>query len=228
MVRIMIIGVMLGLLSTVPGVAGDTFLDSDEYEERDGGAIGMFLHDDDYAVMVEDLERNDTTFDWAWLNTKTTDCAAASRPETGGRINRLIGKIRGPRCPPSTALAFDLQAARTVFVAPIENHSGLVKKELLAEIRDDFVQAMSTLGLQVVQTRDQANLALEVAVVDQMRNDVTVPVYSIHIDPFISLELRLLETKAAAKLLLVRNRKHGDSVADAAYNYADDLVKFLR
>lgn len=45
---------------------------------------------------------------------------------------------------------------------------------------------------------------------------------------FILIELRLTAVATGQELLLLRNRKHGQTVADAALNYADDLVKFLR
>ena len=220
--------VVYGLLTApaLPALADETFLESDDYEEREGGAIGLFLGDADYALMVEEAQRNDTEFDWGWV--KTEGCEAVEAPPAArGRLGRLMGKVRTTRCK-STVLGFDLRSAGTIFVPPVENLAGLIKKDLLEEIHDSFTQAVVALGLQPVDERESARLALELAVVDQMRGDVSVPVYGIHIDPFVSMELRLLDLQSGENWLLVRNRKHGDNVGDAALNFADDLVKFLR
>jgi hypothetical protein len=208
--------------------AAETFLDSEEYEDREGGAIGRFLHDDDYRLMEEDLERNDVSIDWAWFKPAEMVAPQLAAAAVGGRLHRLAGRLRSIRPQRSHELGFDLAAAHIVFVAPVENHAGLMKPDLLEEIQQALVEAAGALGLQVAANRESANLALEVAVVDQMRSGVTVPVYGIHVEPFLSFELRLVDLKSGEKLLLVRNRKHGGTLGEAAFNFADDLVMFLR
>ena len=42
----------------------DTFFESDDYREGEAGVVNVFLHDPEYRLMVEDLERNETAFDW--------------------------------------------------------------------------------------------------------------------------------------------------------------------
>ncbi|KAB2968588.1 MAG: hypothetical protein F9K18_02595 [Thermoanaerobaculia bacterium] len=218
----------LGLLlvaSFSPAVhAEDSFLQSDDYEEG-GKVIGMFLVDDDYARMVEDIERNDTSFDWGWAATPGLDEPAAPR---GGKLKQLFQR-RGPRLVQEPRqLDFDLRAFRTIYIPPVQNFAGIMAPELLAQIRDSFVEAAKMFSLEAVADRQSADLELGVASIDQMRSTANVPVYGIRVDPFVELELRLTDVKADRDLLLIRNRKHGGSVAEAAFNFADDFVKFLR
>ena len=98
---------------------------------------------------------------------------------------------------------------------------------MLDDIHDAFVQAIEALGL-VVSSSEDANLELGLALVDQLRGGADVPVYNIHVQPHIVLELRLTDLRVGEDLLLIRNRRHGNTQAEAALNFADDLVKFLR
>lgn len=209
-------------VATLPARA-ETFLGSDDYEEGEGGAVNAFLHDDDYRLMTEDIERNDVEFDWGWI--RPEGWTEPVEPQ-GSKLSRLLHPGSRPKYGKNPG--FDLQALHTVYIPPIVNKAGLMKPELLEEIRADFAQAASALGLEVVDTRDKANVTLELAVVDQMRTGVNAVVYNIHVDPFVTIELRFVDTHSGDKYLLVRNRKHGGDVADAAMNFADDLVKFLR
>ncbi len=219
--------------------ADDIFYESDDYQEGEAGVVNAFLHDPEYRLMVEDLERNDTSFDWGWVRTVgfQPENAAATQPEPtpaekglrgrmksilrGGSTNRAMeSEVRKP-------LAFDLREHRAVWIPDVQNFAGIAKKELLDEIRGAFVEGVVALGL-AVGTADDADLELGLALVDQLRGAIDVPVYNIQVQPHIALELRLTDMRTGEDLLLVRNRKHGTTQPEAALNFADDLVKFLR
>jgi len=206
----------------------DSFLDSDEYEEREAVA-GVFLQEDHYRVMVEDIERNDTEFDWGWVLTPGFQEAGPPPEDTRHKALRWLPRRKGQKLVQQPhELAFDLRSYRTIHIPEVQNFAGIIKADLLAEIRGSFIEGASMFGLEVVDSREGADLELELATLDQMREQANVPVYNIQIKPFILLELRLTDIAASQELVLLRNRKHGNTVADAALNFADDFVKFLR
>jgi hypothetical protein len=227
------------LVLTRTARADDIFYESDDYQEGEAGVVNAFLHDPEYRLMVEDLERNDTSFDWGWVRTVEfqPENATATGPEPtpaekglrgrmktllrGGSTNRRMeSEVRKP-------LAFDLREHRAVWIPDVQNFAGIAKKELLDEIHGAFVEGVLALGL-VPSSADDADLELGLALVDQLRGAIDVPVYNIEVKPHIALELRLTNLRTGEDLLLVRNRKHGTTQAEAALNFADDLVKFLR
>lgn len=218
------------LLAPLAGAAraADTFLESDDYEERES-VVAVFLKEDDYRIMVEDIERNDTSFDWGWVLTPGFQDAGAPPPDTRHKALRWLPQkktqklVQEPR-----ELAFDLKSYQRIYIPPVENFAGIIKGDLLADIRDSFIEGASMFGLEVVDSREAAQLELALATLDQMRDAANVPVYGIRIEPFIVIELQLVDTATGQKLVLLRNRKHGQTVADAALNFADDFVKFLR
>lgn len=208
--------------------AADTFLKSDDYEEREA-PVGVFLTDDDYRIMVEDIERNDTSFDWGWVLTPGFDDAGAPPTDNRPKALKWLPRRDGPKLTDSPReLAFDLRDYQKVYIPPVENFAGIMKEDLLVSIRDSFVEGVSMFNLAVVEAPQEAQLELALATVDQMRNVANVPVYGIRVEPFVLLELRLVDLATGQKLVLLRNRKHGPTVADAALNFADDFVKFLR
>lgn len=208
--------------------AADTFIKSDDYEERET-PVGVFLTDDDYRIMVEDIERNDTSFDWGWVLTPGFQDAGTPPPDTRPKALKWLPRKDGQRLTDTPReLAFDFGDYKKIYIPPVENFAGIMKDDLLASIRDSFVEAVSMFNLEVVETREAAHLELAMATMDQMRNVANVPVYGIRIEPFVLLELRLVDLATGQKLVLLRNRKHGPTPADAALNFADDFVKFLR
>jgi hypothetical protein len=232
---------LLFLLSLSPRAAlsDDTFFESDEYQEEEAGVVDVFLREPEYRLMVEDLERNDTSFDWGWVRTVAfrPEPPAAARAETApadksirGRMKSLIRGRSSGRAMESEVLqplAFDLRQHRTVRIPEVQNFAGIARKGMLEDIREAFVEGAKALGLEV-STSGDPDMELAIALVDQLRSEVDVPVYNIHVQPHIALELRLTNLETGEDLLLVRNRKHGASQSDAALNFADDLVKFLR
>lgn len=220
----------LFLLGAVTGTAraADSFLESDDYEE--GEAIhSVFLKEDDYRIMVDDIERNDTSFDWGWVLTPGFQDAGPPPADTRHKALRWIPRrstqklVQAPR-----QLAFDLRDYRTIYIPPVENFAGIMKEELLASVRDSFIEAAKMFELEVVTERPTSGLELRLATLDQMRDVANVPVYGIRVQPFLLIELELIDLDTGQKLVLLRNRKHGNSVAEAALNFADDFVKFLR
>lgn len=219
--------------------ADEVFYKSDDYQEGEAGVVNAFLHDPEYRLMVEDLERNDTSFDWGWVRTVEFRPESVPAPESepeppekglrgrmkvflrGRSANRTMeSEVRKP-------LAFDLREHRAVWIPEVQNFAGIAKKELLDEIRGAFVEGVLALGL-VSSSADDADLELGLALVDQLRGAIDVPIYNIQVKPHIALELRLTDRRTGEDLLLIRNRKHGTTQAEAALNFADDLVKFLR
>ena len=67
----LIVGLVL-LLFSGGATAQDVFLETDTYKERDG-VMGVFLGDAEYALIVEDFERNDVSFDYGWVKTPEFD-----------------------------------------------------------------------------------------------------------------------------------------------------------
>ena len=96
----------------------------------------------------------------------------------------------------------------------------------LAEVRQAFVAGFEQLGLQVVAAGAPADLTLGIAMVDLDREGGGFGF--IEVDPFLELELRLRDTAKDQDLMLIRHQKHGDELEEAALQYANELVIFLR
>lgn len=227
---------LAGLMLAILGVSGilvdssagadDSFLDSDEVEEGEA-VVNVFLKEPDYALMLEDIERNGIGLDWAWVLTPAPQ-AAEPTGDTGPKARlRRIFRSRSPKLDPRV-LGFDLSQARTVDVQAVQNFSGVFPPEQLEMIRAALLEAMRTLGLEPANDPTTADLELGVALVDHLRSQVDVPVYNIRVQPHIELELRLRDKRTGEDLLLARHRKHGGNHQEAALNFADDLVRFLR
>lgn len=210
-------------LLTESARAAEYFSETDDYKDGEE-IVNVFLKEDDYRKMVEDITRNGETFDWGWV--KTADAQPAEAPSGKGG---LMGKIRrggGGRGNPSEPrnLGFSLDSYKTVSIPKVENFAGMIPGETQVKVRDSFVQAMETAGLKVVE--GQADLELKLAIVD-LKTDGTY-VYFATVDPFIELEMRLKETATGENLMLLRNQAHSDTPEAAAFNYASTLLKFLR
>ena len=220
---------LVGLAAPSTGLAADYFLESDDY--RDGEeVVGKFLVDSDYAIMVEEIERNGQSFDWGWVKTpgyseQVAEPIAATpvrkrtlltrKPRSGGRT------IQEPR-----QLAFDLKSYKSVYVAPVGVFFGLKDPVLTESTRESFKQAMDTLGLKPVESAEAADLELGLAIVD-LKAERTYA-YVAMIDPFIELELKLVDRATGERLVLLRNQAHSGTPTDAARRFATLLVGFLQ
>jgi hypothetical protein len=220
--------VMIGcllLLFCRTAQAADYFVNSDDYKDGEE-IVNVFLKEDDYRLMVEDIERNGEGFDWGWVKTAG---AATSAPEPSGKKSLLkrikLGGGGGNRAEPKE-LGFSLGSYKTVFVPKVENFSGLIPPGTQEKVHESFVMAMKEAGLEVVSSEKGADLELKVGIVDIKRDSTYI--YFANIDPFIELELRLLDLGIGEKLLLLRNQAHSNTPEDAALNYASSLLKFLR
>jgi len=225
-----VLALAIGLSALQPTLAraNDSFLESDDYEEGES-VHSVFLKEDDYRIMVEDIERNDTDFDWGWVLTPGFQDAGPPPEDTRHKALRWLPRRSGQKLVQQPRqLAFDLRDYRTIFIPQVENFAGIMKEDLLASIRESFIEGVKMFGLEVVDVRPSTGLELRLATLDQMRDVANVPVYGIRVQPFLLLELELIDLETGQKLVLLRNRKHGNSVAEAALNFADDLVKFLR
>jgi hypothetical protein len=178
-------------------LADDTFLKSDDYKEGDE-VIGKHLTDDDYRLMIEEVERNDAEWDWAWVKT--------------------AGKLSKPK-----VLGFDPGAYKTVTLPEVKNFAGLTAKDVPALVSEAFGLAAQDLGWKVA---DGGDLELAIALVD-IKRDSTFVVFA-NVKPFLELEIRLKDRKTGENLLLVRHQAHGDSVDDVPLLVADQFAKFLK
>lgn len=213
------------LLSAGSVQAAEYFNESDDYKDGEE-IVNVFLKEDSYRLMVEDIERNGETFDWGWVKVAGAEPAAAEEPKKGGLMGKLKGGRGGGRGNPAEPknLGFSFSNYKTVSIPKVQNFAGMVPAETPVKVRDGFVQAMETLGLQVVE--GNADLTLELAIVDLKRDSTYI--YFANVDPFIELELRLRDNAAGENLILLRNQAHANSPEDAAFEYANTLLKFLR
>lgn len=195
------------LLGAAPAAfAADTFVESDDYKEGEE-ITGVFLTDEDYTVMVEDLERRGQSFDWGWVATP------------GG------SRDKAPKKEPNQ-LGFAISDYATIRIPEVQNFAGIMKDEELAEVRDAFVLAAEQLGLEVVGTEGEADLELAVGIVDVNREGGGFGIFKV--DPFIEMELRLRDLSAGQDLMLLRHQKHADEAEGSALETANMLVQFLR
>lgn len=197
----------LGLaLSAGPAFAVDVYTDSDDFKEGEE-ITGVFLTEEHYRVMVEDLERRGQDFDWGWVLTP------------GGSADRAPKKkVRD--------LGFAVSDYATIRIPEVQNFAGIVKDEELAQVRDAFVLAAEQLGLEVVGTGGEADLELAVAIVDVNREGGGFGIFKV--DPFIEMELRLRDLAANRDLMLLRHQKHSKDPEGSALETANMLVQFLR
>jgi hypothetical protein len=213
--------------------AGEIFLESDEYEDGEE-IVDVFLTAREYAVMVEDIERNGETFDWGWVRTPGgpepgVAQRADEQPKRGlrkllPRSSRRRGFVDEPK-----ELGFDLRQARTIAIAPLWNYAGLLDEAELQALREPFVRLGRQLGLEVVDDPANADLALGIALVDISRDARTVPFpVAIRVEPSVTLEVRLIDLRRQTDLILLRNRSHAADVEAAALRYASNLLTFLR
>lgn len=177
----------------------NSFLRSDDY--RDGEeVVGVLLDDAEYAMLVEDLNRNGAEVNWGWLHS----------PD---------GRSAEPK-----ALAFSIGDYSTVRVAPVENKSMKVAPGIEEETREAFSQGLELLGLDVVD--GEADLELELAIVDYKPDPTFIWVTTL--DPFIEIEGRLTDRRADQPLLLFRHQEHGNTPAAAAADTAGELINLVR
>lgn len=219
-----VFGCLLLLLAQT-AQAADYFVNSDDY--RDGEEIvNVFLKEEDYHLMVEDIERNGEGFDWGWVKTAGSVVPAAQPSGKKGLFKRIKLGGGGPNLAEPKELAFSLSSYKTVSVPKVENFSGLVPPGTQEKVQEYFVMAMKEAGLEVVSDDKAADLELKVVIVDIKRDSTYV--YFANIDPFIELELRLRDLETGENLILLRNQAHSNTPEDAALNYASSLLKFLR
>ncbi|HVR96199.1 MAG TPA: hypothetical protein VMW27_06280 [Thermoanaerobaculia bacterium] len=222
---------LLTLALAMPAAAVDYFVESDDYKDGEE-IVNVFLKEDDYRLMVEDIERNGEEFDWGWVKVAgAAPAPAAPAAEEEGKKGGLLKKMKrggggggGSNPTHPKQLGFDLASYKTISIAEVKNFAGVIPKQLPGEVQEAFEQAAETLGLEVA--KGKGDLQLEVAIVDVKRDSTYV--YFANVQPFIELELRLKDTKTGEDLMLLRNQAHSDTPADAAMNYASTLVKFLR
>lgn len=200
-------GLVLAALLPAAGAAAafrrgpESFLDSGDY--RDGEeVVGVFLTDAEYARMTEGVEYRGVEFDWSWYH------AEYAKP---GKPTRLL---------------FRAADYGTVRVPPVVNHAPAVALGVEEEVRALFVNAMERLGLRVVGDGEPAALELGVAIVDYKADSTYI--FVANLDPFIELEVRLLDTSTGEPLLLVRNQDHNRTPVQGAGDTAGGVIRVLQ
>jgi|CXWL01.1.fsa_nt_gi hypothetical protein len=186
--------------AAAPATAGSNFLTSREYRDDDE-VVGKMLVDADYRKMVEDLQFHKVEFDWGWV------------------------KATGRKPSHPQALGFDIAAYHRVFIAPVTNPTLEVVPGLTDDVRELFGEALAQLGLEPTKSAKNADLELDIAVVDY--NPESIYVYFAWIDPFIELEIRLRDARTGEDLLLIRHQDHGATPLHGAADTATDLARFL-
>ncbi len=194
------VGILLAALASAPLAAG-TYLKSSDYKDGEE-VVKVFLQDEDYAKMIDDVERNDTDFDWLWV--KTPD-------------GKMKDKVK--------ALGFDIHSAKTVSIPEVRKFAkGMVPDDILKAVRDSLSEAFKTLGIETVKSG--GDLSFEAVLVDY-KKDSTYAVLAM-VKPFVEIEARLKDNRSGDTLMLIREQEHGDDPAGAAFNFADELVRFLQ
>lgn len=195
------LGTLLALILSVPAVAGGNFLKSDDYKDGEE-VVKVFLMDEDYAKMIDDVERNDVDFDWAWV--KTAD-------------GKMKDKVK--------TLGFDIKSAKTVAIPEVRKFSkGMVPDDTLKAVRESLVAGFKELGIETVASG--GDLSFEAVLVDY-KKDSTYAVVAM-VKPFVELEARLKDNRSGETWMLIRDQSHGDDPAGAAFNFADELLRFLQ
>ena len=195
------LGTLLAVLLSVPAVAGGNYLKSDDYKDGEE-VVKVFLQDEDYGKMIGDVERNDVDFDWVWV--KTAD-------------GKMKDKVK--------ALGFDIRTAKTVSIPEVKKFSkGMVPDETLKAVRESLVQGFKELGIETVASG--GDLGFEAVLVDY-KKDSTYAVVAM-IKPFVEIEARLKDNRSGETWMLIRDQSHGDDPAGAAFNFADELVRFVQ
>lgn len=183
----------------------ENFLESDDYREDDE-IVGKLLADADYRIMVDEVTRNGAELDWAWALTPGWEKShkAEAKPKS---------------------LGFSFSSYHTVYVAAPTDLVGLTRSEAEA-IHESLSSALQTVGLELVDEPDDADLELTSGVVDVER--VGGGFGWIQIDPFVEVEMRLTERAGHRDLLLARHQIHGYNTTVAALNLGSELARFLR
>ena len=224
--RLALAALTAALLGFAPSaLRADTFLESDDYKEGEE-VVNVFLKEGDYAIMVEEWTRNGQEFDWAWALTPGWAAPAAAPAEGGGLRGRLRGRS-GPKLDARPKqLGFALSDYKTVYVAPVANHAGIVKPEELEQVHDALLQAVAEMGLAPAASAADADLVLESALVEVNREGGGFGL--IQVQPYLELELRLKERAGDRNLFLARTQKHAPNAFDAALTLASQVVLVLR
>ncbi|HRC84275.1 MAG TPA: hypothetical protein PK413_01550 [Thermoanaerobaculia bacterium] len=192
----LMLAVVCGLF-VLPAAKAETFIQSDDYKDDDE-VVGKFLKDEDYRLMIKDIERNGAEFDWGWVKTK--------------------GKVKKPK-----NFDFDLSSYKTITIPKVQNFAGILGKEFPEAVRDYFKEAAETVGLNV---SEKGNLELDIAIVDAKKDSTYI--YFAYVQPFIELEIRLKDRSTGESLVLLRNQEHGSGIDDAAQQSASEFAKFMR
>ena len=221
------LALLTAALCSTPAARAESFLESDDYKDGEE-VVNVFLHDDDYAIMVEEFTRNGQEFDWAWVLTPGWSATPAPAAPAGGGLRGRLGRRSGPKLDSSPKqLGFSLADYKTAFVPAVGNFAGIVRPEELTQVHEALVSAVKEMGLKPAASEGEADLVLESALVDVGREGGGFGL--IQVKPFIELELRLREKADGGRtLFLGRTQKHASNAFDASLELASQLALVLR
>lgn len=218
------LALLAAALCSAPPARAESFLNSDDYEDGEE-VVNVFLHDDEYAIMVEEFTRNGQEFDWGWVLTPGWSPSPPAQP-AGGLRGRL-GRRSGPKLDSSPKqLGFSLADYKSAFVPAVGNFAGIVRPEELEQVHEALVSAVTAMGLKSAASEGEADLVLEAALVDLGREGGGFGM--IQVKPFIEVELRLREKAAGRTLFLARTQKHANEAFDASLTMASQVAMVLR
>jgi hypothetical protein len=218
------LALLAAALCAAPPARAESFLDSDDYKDGDE-VVNVFLHDDEYAIMVEEFTRNGQEFDWGWV--LTPGWSPSPPAQSGGGLRGRLGRRSGPKLDSSPKqLGFSLADYKSAFVPAVGNFAGIVRPEELAQVHDALVSAVTEMGLKSAASEAEADLVLESALVDVGREGGGFGL--IQVKPFIEVELRLREKTGGRTLFLARTQKHANDAFDASLTMASQVALVLR
>ena len=100
----------------------------------------------------------------------------------------------------------------------------MVPAEVLGAVRDSLSQAFKELGIETVATG--GDLTFEAVLVDYKKDGTFTPFGNIQ--PFVEIEARLKDNRSGETWMLIRDQSHGDGGEGAAFNFADEVIRFLQ
>lgn len=219
------LALVLALTLALPALADDYFVDSDDFQEGEE-VINVFLHEPEYRIMIESIERNSKEFDWGW--TLTPGWAPSSDADAPPEGKKRRKRRSGPKTEQEPkSFAFSWSDYRTIRIPEVANHAGIVRDEEIEAIRKLMATVAEQLGLEPQMSASAAtDLEISAAVVDLDRQGGGFGF--IQVQPFIEIEVRIRDLKNDRDLVLIRNQEHAGTPEDAATEMFSDMIQFLR
>ena len=113
MKRIIAVAMFATLCLLPAGQAAEFFNASDDYQDGEE-IVNVFLKEDDYRLIVEDIERNGESFDWGCVKTSQNSPSAPTEQDANRpKMLKCLPKRSGGSPAQPKELRFDLGSYRT-------------------------------------------------------------------------------------------------------------------